>query len=202
MVIEWEERPTKSEERRMNRKALPGSNVLMMTGIMLAVFGAVLLFSPVAAGEWVVRLVSLILMVTGVVQLVQAFRSGVSMGSLIGGLLGVVVAGVGVMVWQNPVIGSGVLTGLLMIFFIVNGLWKLSTAIRFRRLPGWLWMLFSGVLSLVFVYLLWSQWPLSGAWAIGVLVGLDLLLSGISMIILAGAVKKVGHSNYVETIQL
>lgn len=186
----------------MNRKALPGSNVLMMTGIMLAVFGAVLLFSPVAAGEWVVRLVSLILMVTGVVQLVQAFRSGVSMGSLIGGLLGVVVAGVGVMVWQNPVIGSGVLTGLLMIFFIVNGLWKLSTAIRFRRLPGWLWMLFSGVLSLVFVYLLWSQWPLSGAWAIGVLVGLDLLLSGISMIILAGAVKKVGHSNYVETIQL
>jgi uncharacterized membrane protein HdeD (DUF308 family) len=186
----------------MNRKTLPGSNVLMMTGIMLAVFGAVLLFSPVAAGEWVVRLVSLILMVTGVVQLVQAFRSGVSMGSIIAGLLGAVVTGVGLMVWQNPVIGSGVLTGLLMIFFIVNGLWKLSTAIRFRRLPGWLWMLFSGMLSLVFVYLLWSQWPLSGAWAIGVLVGLDLLLSGISMIVLAGAVKKVGHSNYVETIQL
>ena len=87
----------------MNRKALPGSNVLMMTGIMLAVFGAVLLFSPVAAGEWVVRLVSLVLMVTGVVQLVQAFRSGVSMGSIIAGLLGVLVAGVGVMVWQNPV---------------------------------------------------------------------------------------------------
>lgn len=186
----------------MNRKALPGSNVLMMTGILLAVFGAVLLFSPVAAGEWVVRLVSLVLIVTGVVQVVHAVRSGVGMGSIIAGLLGAVVAGVGIMVWQNPVIGSGVLTGLLMIFFIVNGFWKLSTAIRFRRLPGWLWMLFSGVLSLVFVYLLWSQWPLSGAWAIGVLVGLDLLLSGISMIILAGAVKKVGHSNYVETIQL
>ena len=186
----------------MNRKALPGSNVLMMTGIMLAVFGAVLLFSPVAAGEWVVRLVSLVLMVTGVVQLVQAFRTGLSMGSIIAGLLGVIVAGVGVMVWQNPVIGSGVLTGLLMIFFIVNGLWKLSTAIRFRRLPGWLWMLCSGLLSLLFVYLLWNQWPLSGAWAIGILVGLDLLLSGISLIILAGAAKKVGHSNYVETIQL
>lgn len=186
----------------MNRKALPASNVLMMTGILLAVFGALLLFSPVTAGEWVVRLVSLVLIVTGVVQVVHAIRSGMSTGSIIAGLLGVIVAGVGVMVWQNQVIGSGVLTGLLMIFFVVNGLWKLSTAIRFRRLPGWLWMLFSGFLSLIFVYLLWSQWPLSGAWAIGVLVGLDLLLSGISMIILAGAVKKVGHSNYVETIQL
>jgi len=186
----------------MNRKALPGSKVLMMTGIALTVFGVILLFSPVAAGEWVVRLVSLVLIVTGVVQLVQAFRSGASAASIIAGLLGAVVAGVGVMVWQNPVLGSGVLTGLLMIFFVVHGLWKLSTAFRYRRLPGWLWLLSSGALSLIFVYLLWRQWPLSGAWAIGVLVGLDLLLTGVAMMVLAGAMKRVGTSNYVETIQL
>jgi uncharacterized membrane protein HdeD (DUF308 family) len=107
-----------------------------------------------------------------------------------------------VMVWFNPDLGSGFLTALLMIFFVVNGLWKLSNAVRFRRIRGWGWLLLSGLLSLVFVYLLWSQWPLSGAWAIGVLVGLDLLLTGIVLILLARALRKSYSSDYLGTIQL
>jgi uncharacterized membrane protein HdeD (DUF308 family) len=58
------------------------------------------------------------------------------------------------------------------------------------------------VISLVFVYLLWRQWPLSGAWAIGVLVGLDLLLSGLAMVVLAAAMKKVRSAGYFDTISL
>jgi uncharacterized membrane protein HdeD (DUF308 family) len=89
-----------------------------------------------------------------------------------------------------------------MIFFVVNGLWKLSTAIRYRNVRGWAWLLLSGLISLVFVYLLWRQWPLSGAWAIGVLVGLDLLLSGLAMVVLAAAMKKVRSAGYFDTISL
>jgi len=186
----------------MSKKALPGRKVLMLTGIALSVLGVILLVSPVTAGEWVVRLVALVLIVTGVIQLVQALRSGRAANSIISGLLGVVVAGVGVLVWRNPELGSGFLTALLMIFFIVHGLWKISAAFRLRRVPGWLWLLSSGLLALVFVYLLWRQWPLAGAWAIGVLVGLDLLLTGFAMIILARAVSRVSSSGYVDTIRL
>ena len=57
-------------------------------------------------------------------------------------------------------------------------------------------------MSLVFVYLLWIQWPLSGAWAVGVLVGIDLVLTGLSMVILAVALRKVRGSGYVDTINL
>ncbi len=57
-------------------------------------------------------------------------------------------------------------------------------------------------MSLIFVFLLWKQWPLAGAWAIGVLVGLDLLLTGITMIVLANALRKSRSSNYVDTISL
>jgi uncharacterized membrane protein HdeD (DUF308 family) len=81
-------------------------------------------------------------------------------------------------------------------------LWKLSTAFRYRRARGWAWLLLSGLVSLVFVYLLWKQWPLSGAWAIGVLVGLDLVLTGLAMIILAASMKKVRSTGYVDTISL
>ena len=184
----------------MNNKSLPGSKVLMLGGIALIVFGILLLISPAAVGGAVVKLVALVLMITGVAQLVQALRSGIGAGAIISALLGVLVAGLGIMVWTNPELGSGFLTALLMIFFIVHGLWKITTALRYRMLPGWLGLLFSGVLALVFVYLLWRQWPLSGAWAIGVLVGLDLLLTGVALVVLGLAARKFRSSNYVDTI--
>jgi uncharacterized membrane protein HdeD (DUF308 family) len=49
---------------------------------------------------------------------------------------------------------------------------------RFRPARGWLWLLLSGGVSLVLGALLWSQWPMSGLWAVGVLVGLNLMSTG------------------------
>jgi uncharacterized membrane protein HdeD (DUF308 family) len=178
----------------MSRKALPASNTLMLIGIALAVFGALLLLSPAAVGGAVVKLVALVL--------VHALRSGSTAHKSVSGILGAIVAAVGVLVWFNPELGSGFLTALLMIFFVVNGLWKISTALRFRGLAGWSWLLLSGMVSLVFVWLLWAQWPLSGAWAIGVLVGLDLLLAGIALILLSRTLRKVHRSDYLDTISL
>jgi uncharacterized membrane protein HdeD (DUF308 family) len=117
-------------------------------------------------------------------------------------VLGALVAGVGVLVWFNPEVGSGFLTALLMIFFVVNGLWKISSALRFRPARGWTWLLLAGLISLLFVYLLWSQWPLAGAWAIGVLVGLDLLLTGLALILLARALRRVRSPDNLDTINL
>jgi len=190
------------EDNTMNRKGLPGRKMLMLMGVVLVLLGVLLLISPAAVGGAVVRLVALVLVVTGVIQLVQGLKGGTATHIIISSLLGIVVAGLGVLVWFNPELGSGFLTALLMIFFFVQGLWKLTTAFRYRQVSGWTWLLFSGLVSLVFVYFLWAQWPLAGAWAIGVLVGLDLLLSGFSMIVIAAAMKKVRSSGYVETINL
>ena len=186
----------------MNGRSLPGSKTLMMMGIALLVLGAILLVSPAAVGGAVVKLVALVLVVIGVIQLAQGFRGQRASHTVVSAVLGLVVAGVGVLVWRNHELGSSFLTILLMIFFVVHGLWKLSTAIRYRNATGWVWLLLSGLLSLVFVYLLWKQWPLSGAWAIGVLVGLDLLMTGLAMIILAMTMRKVRSSGYVDTISL
>lgn len=186
----------------MNRKTLPGSKALTLVGVLLCLFGVLLLLSPAAVGEAVIRVVALVLVITGVIQLVQGLRGGTFAHTTAGLILGVVVAGVGVLVWLNPEEGSGFLTVLLMIFFVVQGLWKLTSVIRFRGIRGSGLMLVSGITSLIFVYLLWKQWPLAGAWAIGVLVGLDLLLTGVTMLVLANALRKSRSSNYVDTISL
>lgn len=179
-----------------------GSKTLMLIGIALTVFGVLLLVSPAAVGSAVVRLVAIVMMVTGIAQLVQSLRMAGTVNSIVAAALGLVVAALGVMVWLNPEVGSGFLTALLMLFFVINGLWKIITAFRFSQASGWVWLLLSGLVSLLFVYLLWKQWPLAGAWAIGVLVGIDLLLSGLAMIVLSLATRRVRSSGYVDTINL
>jgi uncharacterized membrane protein HdeD (DUF308 family) len=169
----------------MNRKSPPGQNVLMVTGIVLAVLGLLVLVSPIAAGGIVIKVVALVLAITGVLQLLSALRA-------VGRTQRV----------ASVVLASGLLTALLMIFFVVNGLWKLSSALRYRPAAGWLWLLLSGLLSLVFVYLLWRQWPLAGAWAIGVLVGLDLLLTGIALVLLARTLHRTDGADRVHTARL
>jgi uncharacterized membrane protein HdeD (DUF308 family) len=186
----------------MNRKALPGGTTVLAMGVVLALLGLVLLLSPVAVGNAVVKLVALVLVITGLVQLVQALRASTTAQRAVSGVLGALVAGVGVLVWFNPEVGSGFLTALLMIFFVVNGLWKISSALRFRPAAGWAWLLLAGLISLLFVYLLWRQWPLAGAWAIGVLVGLDLLLTGMALILLARAIRRVRSPDNLDTINL
>lgn len=177
-------------------------NALMLLGIVLALMGLVVLLSPAAAGGAVVLVVAAVMVLAGIGLVAQGLRAGRRDGGAVSIVLGAVIAVLGVLVWLNPAIGSGFLTLLLMAFFVANGLWKVSTAWRFRGTRGWAWLLLSGLVSLLFVYLLWKEWPLSGAWAIGVLVGIDLLFTGISMVLLSLALRRVRQSGYVETINL
>jgi uncharacterized membrane protein HdeD (DUF308 family) len=186
----------------MNAKSLPGSGTLLMVGIVLVLFGALMLVSPVAFIGAVVKLVALVLIATGLAQIIQGFRGGKSTHTAVSTVLGLIVAGVGVLVALNPETGSAFLTTLLMIFFLVHGIYQFSSAVRYRSIRGWAWLFLSGLVSLVFVYLLWKQWPLSGAWAIGVLVGLELLFTGLALIILSGGARKARSTGDFDTIKL
>lgn len=186
----------------MNRNARMGSSSLMAVGIVLVILAIVLLASPIAAGEFVILAVAAVLTLTGIVQVIQSLRSTAGPQRVVSILLGLVVSALGILVWFNPEIGSGFLMALLIIFFTVNGLWKISAVLRYRGAPGRIWLLLSGLLSLVFVLVLWSQWPVAGAWVIGVLIGIDLLLSGVAMIALAVSARRIRSSGYVDTINL
>jgi uncharacterized membrane protein HdeD (DUF308 family) len=102
------------------------------------------------------------------------------------GLLGIVAGGY---MLSQPGLALGVLTLFLAGFFIAEGIIEIIAAIRARPAPGWGWFLFGGVLSLLLGLMVWRQFPLSGAWAIGTLVGVRLLMSGVSLVAIGSSIK-------------
>jgi uncharacterized membrane protein HdeD (DUF308 family) len=186
----------------MNDQTSRSSGVLMVSGVFMVVFGVLALFSPAVTGGAVVKIVAIVLLVTGILRLVQAIRSQRKADTVMSSILGAVIAGLGVLVWFNPNLGSGFLIALLAVFFLAHGLWKISSAFQYRRYVAWGWVLLSGVISLVLAWSMWRQWPLQGGWSIGILVGLDLLLTGLATIALARAVAKVRAAGAVNTIDL
>ncbi len=177
----------------MNTNAAPSGKRLKIIGYISIVLGIIALAAPAVAAGTVVIIVGLTLLVAGISQVVQglggdSWRDKV-MPIILGGITGLA----GIMVLAHPILGLGTLTLLLVIYFVVEGLWKIIASFKFRPSPGWVWLLLGGVLSLVLGSLIWNQWPLSGVWAIGILVGIDLLTTGISLVVLGAAVKELSR---------
>ena len=159
-------------------------NRLNWLGILLIVLGVISILSPAVAGGAVVTVVGLILLVAGVVQVLRALQMAGS-EKLLTIALGVIAALAGIAVVLHPILGLAFLTLLLAVYFVTEGVWKIIAAFRYRPAAGWGWLLGSGVISLVLGWLIWSQWPLSGLWAVGILVGVNLLGTGASLVTLS-----------------
>ncbi|MDH5352615.1 MAG: DUF308 domain-containing protein [Betaproteobacteria bacterium] len=156
-------------------------------GILLIVLGVLAVLSPAIAGGAVVSVVGVILIVAGLVQVWRALQAAGS-EKVLTLILGAIAVIAGIAVVLHPLLGLAFLTLLLAVYFAAEGVWKLFAAFRYRPLAGWL--LASGVLSLVLAWLIWSQWPISGLWAVGVLVGVNLLATGAALVTLAGLSAK------------
>ncbi len=78
----------------------------------------------------------------------------------------------------------------MAILFLVEGLVKIIASVQNRNMPNWGWMCFSGILALIIGGLIWSEWPSSAIWAIGLLVGINILFRGWSLVMLASAVRE------------
>ena len=107
-------------------------------------------------------------------------------GSLGKGLLAFAIGGLtllcGVALITEPLLASGVLTIILAAYFLVDGVLEIATAFKVPPSSGRGWLLAGGVLSCFLGLMIWHQFPLSGVWAIGFLLGLKLLLIGMIMI--------------------
>jgi uncharacterized membrane protein HdeD (DUF308 family) len=92
----------------------------------------------------------------------------------------------------RPLAGVLTLTLALIIFFVVEGISAILLAIEHRRhLPSWGWILLSGLVDLLLAFLIWDGWPSSAGWAIGLLVGINMVFVGVSLIMTSIAARKI-----------
>jgi uncharacterized membrane protein HdeD (DUF308 family) len=132
-------------------------------------------------------------LIAGVVQIVSGLRSEGWSSKLPPLILGAIAAFCGIGLLGEPWIGMKYIALLLAIFFVIEGIWKIIASFSYRPASGWLMILLSGVIALVLGLMIWKQWPVSGLWAVGVLVGIDLLMTGISMVALASTVRRISN---------
>jgi uncharacterized membrane protein HdeD (DUF308 family) len=92
---------------------------------------------------------------------------------------------------MHPVTGVASLTLILASLFLIEGILQLVLFFKMRSLQGSSWMLIDGVITLLLGLLIYLQWPSSSAWAIGTLVGISMIMSGVSRVMLSLAVRKV-----------
>jgi uncharacterized membrane protein HdeD (DUF308 family) len=179
------------ERKSMTEKSTPAVSYLTWTGIALIVFGAFAVAVPAFAGELAVMVIGAVVLISGIMQFVQGLREESWSSKLLSLVLGVITAFCGGAILAHPLVGMVVLTLVLAVMFVIEGIWKIIASFSFRPAPGWLALLFSGILGFLLGFMIWKQWPLSGLWAVGILIGVDLLVTGCSMVALAMTIKRV-----------
>ncbi len=151
------------------------SGLTIAIGAILSLLGFFAMGSPFIAGLSVSLMVGFIFIAGGAGQLVFAFQTGKRMFDIILAVLTVVV---GVYMVMNPAAALGSLTIFLSAYLIVSGIFEALMAFQTRPVKGWVWALFSGIISVLLGIMIMSQYPLSGAWAIGIIFGVKLFFSG------------------------
>jgi uncharacterized membrane protein HdeD (DUF308 family) len=175
----------------MTGEKRPSTSALTLMGVLLIVLGIIAIATPAVAGKTVVMVIGVVLLVGGVVQIISGLRTEGWSSKLPPLILGIIAAFCGLGLLGEPWIGMKFIALLLAIFFVMGGIWKIIVSFSYRPASGWLLMLASGVIALVLGLLIWRQWPVSGLWAVGILVGVDLLTTGVSMVVLASTLRRI-----------
>jgi uncharacterized membrane protein HdeD (DUF308 family) len=161
--------------------------LFLIEGIILVVLGLLAIIIPPLATIAVTIFLGWLFLISGIVGLVTTFWARHAPGfwwSLLSAVLAIA-AGIVLLGW--PVRGAVSLTLLLIVFFIIEGVLSIMYAFEHKKeLSGrWGWMLVSGIIDLILAAIIWGGLPGTAEWALGLLVGINMLFGGSAMIAMA-----------------
>ncbi|MBS8261821.1 HdeD family acid-resistance protein [Roseibium polysiphoniae] len=165
-----------------------GKSSLMWVGILMAIVGAIAIIFPFAATVTTNYMVGFLFLFSGALGVWHSFAikgTGPFFGALLMGLITVVA---GVFLLANPLEGILLLTLTVGIVFIFEGAYQIFAAFELRPTKGWGWMLVSAVISIAAGLLIVSKLPGTSLFVLGLIMGINFLSTGLSMIMLSKAV--------------
>ena len=189
----------------MSNQALPGVDgiqrrlaaaihahwkLFLAEGIVMMVLGLLAIAVPEVATLAITILIGWLFFIGGIFRTISVLQHRAMPGFAWSLLIAVLAILLGLILIARPIAGVLTLTIWLIVFFIIEGIAAIFLAIEHRRhLPSWGWVLLSGLVDLLLAYLIWDGWPSSAAWAIGLLVGINMVFVGLSLIMTALAAR-------------
>lgn len=160
-----------------------------LMGVLFIVLGLVAIVEPMVAGLAVAVLAGWLLLAGGIVHAVSAFRGGGAKTVIWHALLAVLYVVGGLYFVTHPLLGLGTLTLFLAGILLIEGVvWIVA---YFQLRSGNIWMLLNGVITLLLGLMIWAGWPSTSVWAIGTLFGVNLLMTGVSILFAGAALRKL-----------
>lgn len=160
-------------------------------GVVTAALGLLLIAYPLATATITTIFIGSILVVAGLVDIFLALRAHTVGQFFLRLLLGVVYGIGGLLLLFNPLWGVAVLTVVLGVMLLFEAGVALVLAFDMRPASGWGWLLFDAVITAILGLLILARWPSSAIWAIGTLVGVAVLMRGITRIALSAGLRRV-----------
>ena len=172
----------------MNGSTSTGGKGNMIWGILMLICGFLAIGLPFASGIGVAIVIGWLLLVSAVWHLFFGFRSGSGIGGFLWELLLAIVYGAaGLMLLFRPLAGLAWLTLVLATFLVIEAILEVVLYFNIRGRVNSGWVLVDAFITLVLGILIWVHWPSSSIWAIGTLIGISLIFSGISRLMLSSA---------------
>jgi uncharacterized membrane protein HdeD (DUF308 family) len=166
-------------------------NWSIFLSILLILAGFFTLMIPFVGGIGVAIFVGWAMIISGITHIIFAFKTHTT-GSLLWELLvGLVYLAAGIYLILHPLAGLASLTLLLAFYLFFEGIFEVIQYFQVRPRSGAGWLLVDGLITFILAFMIWRSWPFSSVWAIGTLVGISMLFSGFSRLMLAMSAKRI-----------
>jgi uncharacterized membrane protein HdeD (DUF308 family) len=159
--------------------------------ILLILAGLFAIFIPSISGIAITLIFGWLMIVSGVTHFIFAFKSHTTGAVIWELLLGAVYLFAGVYLIMHPLAGLVTLTLFLACYLFFEGIFEIIQFFQIRPRHGAGWLLFDAIVTLILAIMIWRAWPASSVWVIGTLVGISMLFSGFSRLMLSLAAKRV-----------
>jgi uncharacterized membrane protein HdeD (DUF308 family) len=170
-------------------KRASGTSVLL--SIVMIIFGVLAITLPIISSLAVAIVIGWLVIFAGAAQLVHAFQSK-GIGHIAWKILVAafyLVAGANLI--ARPALGAAGLSLVLGIFLIAEGVADVIAYFAMRKSGSSLWMLLDGIITLALGFMIWNHWPSGSLWIIGTFVGISMVMTGITRLMMALAVRKL-----------
>jgi uncharacterized membrane protein HdeD (DUF308 family) len=177
-------------ESTIKSELLKASKSVIIIGILALILGIVALIYPASVGKISTVVIGVFLVIGALFRLSFAFLSYTIGSMLLKYLYALLMLIAGVWIVMNPYMGLEALTIVMAVYFIIDGVTAAIYSFSLGPVGGGLYLLLSGIIGVVLGIVIFTKWPESSNYVLGIYLGIKLIFDGLALVLTGGAVRK------------